>query len=80
MKQHTTKTTTKTTTRRDDFTVLKPVKIGRGYYQIANDYIVAKTPDGWRWHDKRNASTGGEWRSTRLEALLDLEAFVSIDR
>lgn len=62
----------------NDFTVLRPVKIGPGYYQVANDYIVHKTPSGWRWHDKNDLSVGGEWRSTRLQALLDLEQHMEV--
>ena len=58
-------------------TMLSTVKIGKGCYLVQNDYLVQRTPDGWRWYDKFDASTGGEWRSTMRDAMLDLLDYIS---
>lgn len=39
-------------------------------------FVVKKTPDGWRWYDSDDLSIGGEWRSTKREAQLDLDDYL----
>jgi hypothetical protein len=38
---------------------------------------VERTPSGWRWQSCQDLSVGGEWRATKREALLDLDAYCS---
>jgi hypothetical protein len=39
-------------------------------------YVIKKTPDGWRWYDSQDLSIGGEWRSTKRDAQLDLDDYL----
>jgi hypothetical protein len=50
---------------------MRTKKIGAGFYRLGA-YIIAKTPDGWRWYLETDASVGGGWRRTKKDALYDL--------
>jgi hypothetical protein len=41
-----------------------------------NGYVVERIGNSWRWYDPNNLHRGGEWRSTKREAALDLLAFL----
>jgi len=51
-------------------------RLSEGRYHVAG-CLVERTPDGWRWSRYGAAGTGGEWRATRREAVLDLQAYLT---
>jgi len=51
-------------------------KLSAGTYH-ADGCLVERHTSGWRWSLYGDASVGGEWRSTRREAVLDLEAYLA---
>lgn len=57
-------------------TSLKLTRVGPGGYTFSH-YAVTRNDAGWRWYDRDNLSTGGEWRSTLREAALDLDAYIN---
>jgi hypothetical protein len=48
-----------------------------GHYEFNGRWVVARTAQGWRWHDALDLSSGGEWRRTKAEAAADLAAFLA---
>jgi hypothetical protein len=55
---------------------LHTTRVAPGEYRVADRYFVSRTPDGWRWIDGENVSTGGEWRGSKRETMADLRAHV----
>jgi hypothetical protein len=49
--------------------------MGPGHYRFGQ-YVVERHASGWRWVNTRNLASGGEWRRTRREAVLDLMAYL----
>lgn len=56
-------------------------KLAAGSYLLPGTwYQVERFPSGWRWLDRDNLHVGGEWRATKREAVLDLEAYLKESR
>jgi hypothetical protein len=51
-------------------------KLHAGCYVHDNEYCVERFVSGWRWWSVADASTGGEWRSTKGEAVQDLAEYL----
>lgn len=51
---------------------------GPGYYVVTRGpllYVIQRVIGyGWRWRMAMDAGRGGEWRTTKREAVLDLTA------
>jgi len=56
---------------------VQAVKTAAGYYRVGKEFVVERTADGWRWHST-DYTRGGEWRSTKREAMQDLDAFLTV--
>lgn len=60
-------------------------RVSRGNYIVNERYTITRVQRlgglydsgcAWRWQDSHNLSVGGEWRDSKRDALLDLEAFL----
>jgi hypothetical protein len=60
------------------------IRLNAGRYELLNGlfsaerlFAVEHHADGWRWFRQNNPSVGGEWRSTKREAVLDLVEYLN---
>jgi hypothetical protein len=55
--------------------VLKRISPG-SYMTPDGRYLVARYDSGWRWTDTQMIGVGGDWRSRKKDAVLDLADYL----